>query len=205
MIPTGVTRIVWAIAPNSEMREAMLGDLTEEYDLRRARDGVPAARRWCWREGIRSLFDTLRHTAPRFPGIFSSLLPGVIWGWAVAVLTAMAAMVFTLPLTRLFTIKTDPTGWWTLLSLAVMLAASVMGGYEAARVGKKAALWSAALLGMVPALAALGSVVAQIVAAQPLRPILFVVGAADLLILPCALLGAILQQSQYRRLEVIPG
>jgi len=64
MIPAGMTRMIWALAPNEGVREAMLGDFVEEYDSRVRDEGIAAARRWRCRQGIQLLFDTLRHSLP---------------------------------------------------------------------------------------------------------------------------------------------
>src|SRR5262249_56593497 len=44
-------------------RSAALGDLHEEFLLRAAADGPPAARRWYWRQVLRSLPSNLRRAA----------------------------------------------------------------------------------------------------------------------------------------------
>lgn len=60
MIPAGVKRMIWALAPNEGVREAMPGDFVEEYDSRVRDEGIAAARRWCWRQGIQSLMTRAR-------------------------------------------------------------------------------------------------------------------------------------------------
>lgn len=45
MIPAGVTKLIWAVAPNAIVREAMLGDFNEEFAARERDQGIAAARR----------------------------------------------------------------------------------------------------------------------------------------------------------------
>ena len=54
MTPAGVVRIIWAIAPTAELRDAMLGDFAEEYETRLGREGRARARCHAWREGLLS-------------------------------------------------------------------------------------------------------------------------------------------------------
>ena len=52
MIPNGVHRIISAIAASPEIREAMLGDLDEEYQVRAERDGIGADERVRGRDAL---------------------------------------------------------------------------------------------------------------------------------------------------------
>jgi len=195
MIPKGVNRIVSAIAPTPEMREAMLGDLDEEYQIRAEREGIAAANRWCWREAIRSLFGALRHTVPNLSATFTSVIPAMLWGSVVAFLASVAVVSVTYPLT-LFA-PFDKAAVVTGLSIFARLGTSVMGGYEAARVGTKAPLWSALAFALLP------TVVLCTIAALTIVPALvgtdvIVSAVANLLLIPGGLLGGILQQAQQR-------
>jgi hypothetical protein len=193
MIPKGVNRIVSAIAPTPEMREAMLGDLEEEYQTRTQREGIAAANRWCWREAIRSLFGALRHTVPNLSTTFTSVLPAMLWGSVVAFLASVAVVSVSYPLT-LFT-PFDKAAVVTGLSIVARLGTSVMGGYEAARVGTKSPLWSALAFGLLPTVV-LCTIAALTIVPARVGADVIVSAVANLLLLPGGLLGGILQQAQ---------
>jgi len=83
--PGRVTRVLLALAtlrvPAAE-REFAVGDLVEEVGHRRAQEGGPAARRWLWRQTLRSL--VTRHgptpytDAPaRTPGLHGGPMSGI--------------------------------------------------------------------------------------------------------------------------------
>lgn len=55
-----VLRLVLRLAPRGELREAMLGDLQQEFALRRREHGDAAARRWASLQALRSLGPCLR-------------------------------------------------------------------------------------------------------------------------------------------------
>jgi hypothetical protein len=198
MISSTVTRIIWAIAPNAAVREAMLGDLEEEYQLRAERDGVPSATRWCWREAMRSLVDTLRHTVPSVSAVITSLLPAMLWGWLIATLATLAVMLLSVPLTQFLPFAANAT--LMAILVPVRLATSVMGGYEAAWVGKKAPLWSAVAVGVFPTVLAF-IVLALTFVSPRMAHALILPALTDLLLVPCALLGGVLHQAQHQPRE----
>jgi hypothetical protein len=193
MIPTGVTRIIWAIAPNADVREAMLGDLEEESQLRAARDGASAAARWCWREAIRSLLGTLRHDVPGISEVVTGVVPGMLWGCVVANLAALAVIMLTVRLTQLLPFSPNIT--LLAILVPVRLGTSVMGGFEAARVGKKAPLWSAAAVGVVPTVVFV--ILALTVLSQRMAPGIILSAVLELVLVPFAILGGVLQQAQH--------
>lgn len=193
MIPIGVHRIVAAITATPEMGEAMLGDLDEEYQARAERDGIAAANRWCWGEAIRSLFGALRHTVPNLSATFTSVVPAMLWGATIAFLGALAVTLVISPLTLFapFDRAVAVTG----LSIVARFTTSLMGGYEAARVGTKAPLWSAVAAGLFPT-AVLYSVAALTVVPSKVGVTVLVSAVANIVLVPGSLAGGILYQAR---------
>lgn len=188
MIPAGVVRIIWAIAPSPALRDAMLGDFDEEYNARLRRAGRAAARRWCWREALYSLGGALYRSRPDFRALFTAIIPAVLWGYLVAACASLAATMLLLPPVYRYV----PVSHAAALMLGigpVALCTAIIAGYEAARVGRGAPLWSALALGVV--IAAVSVPVTSFVwfwpVMMPLAP-------------ACCLAGAILQQAQSHRL-----
>jgi hypothetical protein len=195
MIPNGAHRIISAIAANPEVREAMLGDLDEEYQIRAERDGIAAANRWCRREAVRSLFGALRHSVPNLSTIFSSVLPAMLWGSTIAFLASLAVTLVISPVTLFapFNTAAAVTG----LSIVARFTTSIMGGYEAARVGTKAPLWSAVAAGLFPT-AVLYSIAALTLIPSRVGVTVLVSAVANILLVPGSLAGGILYQAQQR-------
>lgn len=52
-VPRAAERLLEGLGADAEYREALLGDLAEEYATRLAYDGPGAARRWYRREALR--------------------------------------------------------------------------------------------------------------------------------------------------------
>ncbi len=52
-VPVAARILVQRLAP-PDRREAVVGDLDEEFEERAAEDGVPEARRWYWSQVLRS-------------------------------------------------------------------------------------------------------------------------------------------------------
>jgi len=66
--PRGAIRLIeWRFS--AEDAEAIIGDLTEEFDARRAKNGGGSARRWFWRQAVGSLLSRRQHAvADAAPG-----------------------------------------------------------------------------------------------------------------------------------------
>ncbi|HEY4133213.1 MAG TPA: hypothetical protein VGM50_21525 [Gemmatimonadaceae bacterium] len=191
MMPAGVVRLIWAIAPNAEMREAMLGDLEEDFEKRMSEHGRVVARAWVWREALQSLGEVLIGTVPRVGTILTVIVPAVIWSYIVAALANLAMVVLVYPaLHPLF--GRGPLDIFGLVGIAPLaLIAATIAGYEAARVGRASPFWSAIAF----------SVVLMLISIGPLRaislwywPVLAVFGLIS------AMTGAVLQQAQRHRL-----
>lgn len=200
MIPAGVTRVIRAIAPTNELYEAMLGDFIEEYEGRRQRDGEASAQRWCWTEALRSLWHTMSHARPSPWVLLSSAFPAMLWGCLVAFLTSMAVFAATLPISQTIQGNYDDSvlifGMW-MLTIPVCF----IGGYEAARVGRRAPLWSAALVA-VPLIVWI-FLPAAIRPAALMNPFTIVRMAIGAMALPSFVAGAVVQQAQFRRLGLL--
>lgn len=189
MIPVGVVRIICAIAPTAALRDAMLGDFREEYDARLRVSGHASARAWCWREALRSLGGTLWYSLPGRQAILTSIIPAVLWGYLIAATALMAALVLLLPLARLLMIPASHSMTWLLGLGPLALSATVLAGYEAARVGRRAPLWSSLALGLV--FAAVSVRLHALVWYWPALTLLAPLGCVT---------GALLQQDQRHRL-----
>jgi hypothetical protein len=188
MIPAGVVRIIWAITPTPEFRDAMLGDFNEEYNATLRRGGHVSARAQCWREALLSLGGTLLRSVPGRDALMTIILPAVVWGFLVTACTSAALTLLLLPAVYRFVPVSHSTAW--ALGIGPMaLCASALAGYEAARVGRRSPLWSALVLGL--AIAAVSVRAIALVwfwpALMPLAPVMCVV-------------GAVLQQAQLHRL-----
>lgn len=147
MMPLGVLRIIRALAANDDVRDAMIGDFQEEYDERVRHYGVHAARLWCWVHAGRSLVDSMLHSRPAPRVVVSSVLPGVLWGYLVIATSSLALAVLLSPaIAWLLSVTSRGIVFGVILAFASPTA--ILGGYEAARVGRGAGLWSAMALGL---------------------------------------------------------
>lgn len=198
MIPAGVTKLIWAIAPNAIVREAMLGDFNEEFATREREEGIAAARHWCWGEALRSLSGTLRHSFPSGTALVTSVLPALLWGYLVLAVSMIFVVLLTLPVIGLLIRVMSWSNVSILLSLLAAIPLGILAGYETARIGSKAPLWSAIILGVL--LLAASIVAGFGSTSTSLFLLLRVVQWA--LLAPSLFTGALLQQAQYRRLAL---
>jgi hypothetical protein len=189
--------MIWAISPNEEIRDAMLGDFAEEYATRSQRDGEAAARRWAWAHAIRSFADTLRHSFPSFGRLITNVAPAIVWGYLIGVLCSIAAFVVTLPLVVLLSDVMDRLVVMRFIAIAITVPVGIIIGFETARVGSKAPLWSAVLLCVLIVLATV-TAFAAIPTSIVIAP-LWYRAAALFPALPGILIGAVLQQSMPHR------
>ena len=135
----------------------------------------------------------------------TGVLVGVVWGYLVSAFAMMAALLMASPLTLLLLRVMDPVATIMTISGPIALLVAVAAGYEAARVGTGAALWSATLLG--------GLLIIMSFVPRPPRcchhpfrrcrfwfsPVIAV------LCVPFLIGGAILQQAQLHRLREVPA
>ena len=111
-------------------REALLGDLVEEYRLQAESTSSLAASRWFWGQACRSIL----------PLAWSRLRRGdwlISLGVAVAVCVALGTL--KLAVDRMLLRLIQPSGaTWTVLAPLVFLAAAATGGCVAARIRRGA-------------------------------------------------------------------
>jgi hypothetical protein len=152
-IPRGAERALEALGAETDFRDAVLGDLAEEFLIRATWDGVPEARRWYYKETIRVAPHFIRNwlgqlRARTIAGLFGTL--GA---------SAAATFVFEVVIVRILAPALDipidgmlidvsphsPLGAIALSASLLVWTASdgVVAGYVAARVGRRAPLASA--------------------------------------------------------------
>ena len=137
-----------ALDPGSEFREALLGDLAEEFVMRSERDGNAAARRWYYREAIRGvpylLLATCRHLRARdaLDVARATLLSLVL----VTVLSAFLNVIVSGVAVALGTSLADLTRNSALTIIGPGVGGAMLGGYIAARLYARAPLLAAAVL-----------------------------------------------------------
>lgn len=153
--PRTAERLLEALGAECGFRDAVLGDLAEEFALRAAHDGVGTARRWYYREALRVAPYLLRDWARRQRAPDVAHLAGVVLTSYVflvmlllfVVVTAngvMAALGIPLPQRLLWN---SPLVLAVALTLGAVVATT--GGYIAASLGVRAPLVSAVTLGVV--------------------------------------------------------
>lgn len=150
------------LGADQEFRDAVIGDLAEEFAIRVAYDGVETARHWYYGEVIRTAPHLLRNWAWRLRPREVARVAGVVLSSYVTVamigaligkiaMSVGAAFGVTLTLDRLP--LTNPI--MLAAALALGLLPSTLGGYVAAWFDSKSPLISALALGAVWASAAL--------------------------------------------------
>lgn len=131
-------------------KEALLGDLAEEHELRWRSDSRPNELWWYWRQVVRSVPALLWAAVRR--GRWIGVLGAAIAAYALVTLVESAG---TVVLSRLFAQQRLA---FTVLGLALGLAAMVLGGYVAARIRRGAA----GALAVMSALSVIGLMVESV-------------------------------------------
>jgi hypothetical protein len=154
--PRGVERLLEGLSANAAFRDAILGDLAEEFGRRVDRDGVFAARRWYYRESIR--------TAPHLVHDWARGLTGPDIRRSLNIICASYVFSIVLVFFMLLTLTTLLTGLgfsretvgqtrigplMPTIGLAIAVVGSVFGGYIAAWLDDRTPLVSAIALGIV--------------------------------------------------------
>jgi hypothetical protein len=144
-----------ALGARPEFRDAMLGDMAEEYYMRAELQGEHAAHAWYIDEALRATPHLMRDGLKNlgFGGIAHVIGAGLKAYAPIVAINAIFAgdpTVFTaimvFPLVKLLARSiTTPNAATTLV---VGSAVSVLGGYFAARFGRRAPLLSSAALGV---------------------------------------------------------
>lgn len=88
--PTTAERLLEALGATPKLRDAVLGDLAEEYAIRAARDGEGAARRWYWGQTIHATPHLLRDWARGLRPLYAARIAGI----AGATILILGAVVF---------------------------------------------------------------------------------------------------------------
>jgi hypothetical protein len=76
--PGTAERLLEALGAEPEFRDALLGDLAEDFATRAAHDGERAARRWYWREALRVAPHLLLNWACRLGARDAARLAGLV-------------------------------------------------------------------------------------------------------------------------------
>jgi len=161
--PRTAERLLEALGAEPEFRDALLGDLAEDFATRAVHDGERAARRWYWREALRVAPHLLRNGARRLRARDAARLVGLVgatccllgvglWG----VLAGVEVMVEGMTGPTTFPWHDPQPGT---LALGVMLlgyaAVATAGGWTASRCEERAPAVAALAFGIVWAVLAL--------------------------------------------------
>jgi hypothetical protein len=141
--------ILAELAGDRDTRDAVLGDLAEEYHSRCAEAGPSAAARWYWAAALASA-PPLAGTALRRAGLaaWARGIAAVLAGLAALIGLFLVADIGVRRLIEAAGMARDEGGAMV-VSLAVGAACAVAAGWVAAAVGRRAPFASAASLGTV--------------------------------------------------------
>jgi hypothetical protein len=135
--------ILSALGARAEFRDAVLGDIAEEYHVRAGMQGGHAARAWYVREACRAvpclIRDGVRHLGV---GGIAHVITAALKAYASIVVVG----VVLFPLAKLLRHSTIMPVAVT--AVVVGLTVSLLGGYLAARFGRRAPLLSSVALGV---------------------------------------------------------
>jgi hypothetical protein len=152
--PPLVEMAVGALVADGALREAILGDLAEEFALRCERHGAPHARRWYRGEAARSALPLVAAAwwpAPRERTRRVAVLATAVIGGSVLLqlIHQAAQLLAMLTLAAAGVASQGPAGGTAVAcSLVAALAAGVLGGYAAARMARRAPLAAALALAL---------------------------------------------------------
>jgi hypothetical protein len=141
-VPGWIESILEGLGARASFREAILGDLSEEFAIRAEKDGLSLARRWYYRESIRAVphlvRDWCRHLRACDIRDFArvtivSLLSVAALG-VVLRLIAHALVLAGVASPEQF----EPEAAWRSVGLLLAFTSAVIGGYVAARMYPKA-------------------------------------------------------------------
>lgn len=190
--PRRAELLLEALGAETGFRDALLGDLAEEFAARLQRNGVRAARRWYYREAIRATPHLLRVWWRRLRLRDVGNLAGVVLTSYVFLALLLGLVLITARSVAMalgFGQNSDPfmaNGWLVpLVGLLLSIVAGIVGGYIAAWLDERAPLANAFALGVAWSCAAvsMGAILGT-------TPVWYRVSAA-LAVLVCAVLGGI--------------
>jgi hypothetical protein len=210
-VPRTAERLLEALGAEPEFRDALLGDLHEEFAIRAAWDGDRAARRWYRREALRVAPHLLRDGVRWMRGADLARLAGAVLT-SFALIAMLGALLGALigperVVGALVALQIPPEApWWrTLLAFAAALTfrltltatGAMLGGYVAARLDARSPLLASAAVGVVRAALPLVTLVMVLGAAAAVRHLwLWPVHAA--VALGASVLGGALRVSRRR-------
>lgn len=164
--PARAEWVLGALVADAALREPLLGDLAEEFEGRRARDGAAAARRWYRAQALRSVAPLV--AASWWPGPaarprrLAALLPGVAVGYVTILVLHQLLQVAAGALLGSAGVAPGTASAGPALaacSIAAGAVAGVLGGAVAARslpdaplagaLALAAASWALAVAGVV--------------------------------------------------------
>ncbi len=152
--PRTTELLLEALGAESGFREALVGDMAEEFASRVERDGAGAARRWYRREALRAAPHLLRDWTRRAHARDVRYLTGVALsayvltaaiGWFVVLLAY--GVISALGVTVTAPPSAGGNTWLLLLALMAGLVSAPTAGYIAASLGRRAPLVCALALG----------------------------------------------------------
>lgn len=157
-VPRRAERLLETLGADTEFRDAVLGDLAEEYEIRVRWDGAKLAGRWYYAEAVRVvpflLRDWLRNVRWKHVGHFAK---AVLWASLVlSVVDFPVRAVLSLLVPHVMS-GTLPVFLMAPLMLLWTLVDGGLAGYVAARVGRRAPVQSAMLVAVFWASLMIGS------------------------------------------------
>jgi hypothetical protein len=140
-----------ALGADSDFREAVIGDLAEEFATRAMWDGEAEARRWYRRECLRVAPYLIRDWWRRLSGRNVVYLGGVVAASSVAMLILERVLKLITWIALREELARSPTLWivWAGLMLLWTLVDGTLAGYVAGRLGRRAPLASALALALI--------------------------------------------------------
>jgi len=162
-VPKRTEALLQSLGADPELADDILGDLAEEFAVRRQWDGTTAARRWYYREALRTAPHLLRDWRRRFrfgeaAPLAGALLAGIVVDAFVA--RALTGLVWSLAGTPLVaqvregSLTGGLVAWLVMIVAARQIIPGMAAGFVAGTIGKRAALpfsmvTSAAILALV--------------------------------------------------------
>jgi hypothetical protein len=159
--PRFAETVLTSLGATAEYRDAVVGDLAEELAWRAQLDGPAAARRWYYREAVRSIPHLLGNGARSMRWAGVRRVTGIaVSAWAISTITLGVAFVTVLSTIARFWPEVGVAvrngglviGMPLVLAIVARISSSVFGGYLAAWLDRETPLVSAATLGLALAL-----------------------------------------------------
>lgn len=151
--PHAAELILQALGAETDFRDAVIGDLAEEFALRVRFDGPVAARRWYYRESTRVAPYLLRDWCRNLRWSTVAYFANVV-SWSLVSVVALELVLWRSVRGFVRFLQGAPldafplSAGFTALMLSWTLVNGAFAGYVAARIGRRAPLPSALLLGV---------------------------------------------------------